>query len=627
MRLLVATAAAVVLALSAASARVPGAVTPLLILGGLAITLAATRALRFPPALAAITALAYLVKVGATVVLYLASAHHWPLLPGVQLGDGFWKFGRDSIEYHRLSAGVLHAWRLGISLPELGPERAQVFYVALVYRWLGPQFLHVALLNAWYGTLAVIAGVLLTRRFSADRGALLLAAVVVGFWPSLILWSTQSLKDPLVITLIVVELYLVLSLAEAAREPWGAAALRWMAAAVIPFLVQFFREYLSPVMAVAVLFGLAVSAVLGAEGARVRRLLRGTAIAVVVLVPSALAANVNLMPVMAPAHPEIGHLRLGMIYHVAGNIEGAAGEYRKAIHLNDKYALAYRNLALAEWVSSRLHGGGPRESLRALERYQALGVLHGEEAVVAAGIAELRHALAGGPDSLTPELPLSLVPVDDPRPRVPFKQFRKRVLDDVARGLGPAVEGTGEGTRPLFGHGLPVVDRMSVENLAYVRRKIIETGGASVVDRGVRLGSVSDIIRYLPRGLVVVFFAPFPWQWFQPRGDTGAFKLLASVETVMMYLLVPCFVAFLVGLWRRRDSLAWPILLFVAALSCAFAAAIPNVGTLFRLRLQAVLPLVILLVATGSVARVWAIAVAVWRRSLRVAGVPAQERR
>jgi hypothetical protein len=108
------------------------------------------------------------------------------------------------------------------------------------------------------------------------------------------------------------------------------------------------------------------------------------------------------------------------------------------------------------------------------------------------------------------------------------------------------------------------------------------TSQSSNIDRDVQLQSFGDIVRYIPRALVIGFFAPFPKMWVESGsyGRTG--RLLSGAETLVMYFL---YVAVAFCLWRdRRNLKMWFVFLIAAVGLLALGLVVVNAGALFRIR-------------------------------------------
>lgn len=131
------------------------------------------------------------------------------------------------------------------------------------------------------------------------------------------------------------------------------------------------------------------------------------------------------------------------------------------------------------------------------------------------------------------------------------------------------------------------------------RQGFVASGGYSLMDPSAIISNPGRLLRYAPRALAIGLLAPFPGQWFDTRGSTGIMRALAGVEMALWYLLLPLSAA---GTWRllrrRRARLKSCFLLaavFATALSISLVVA--NMGSLFRLRLLFLLPLLIVAAA------------------------------
>jgi hypothetical protein len=108
------------------------------------------------------------------------------------------------------------------------------------------------------------------------------------------------------------------------------------------------------------------------------------------------------------------------------------------------------------------------------------------------------------------------------------------------------------------------------------------TARASDIDPDVQFSSTGEIVRFIPRALVIGFFAPFPRMWIEAGSFGFATRILSGIETLVMY-----FLYVLVGLnvWRERRNLKMWLLLLVATIGMlALGLVVVNAGALFRLR-------------------------------------------
>jgi hypothetical protein len=105
----------------------------------------------------------------------------------------------------------------------------------------------------------------------------------------------------------------------------------------------------------------------------------------------------------------------------------------------------------------------------------------------------------------------------------------------------------------------------------------------SNIDTEVQFNGMGDVIRYLPRAVVIGFFAPFPQMWFQAGDLVGVQgRLLSGMETLLMYAVEALA---LFGLWHSRRCLSAWLLVSVATLGLtAFGLVVLNVATLYRMR-------------------------------------------
>lgn len=155
--------------------------------------------------------------------------------------------------------------------------------------------------------------------------------------------------------------------------------------------------------------------------------------------------------------------------------------------------------------------------------------------------------------------------------------------DGAGRGLRTPADAQ-DGRRPggrapgglLSGAALRVAD---------ARAQFVELypGAASNVDEGVRFEGAGDVVRYLPRALLVGLCAPFPSMWLGAGGQAGAAgRLLGGAETLLMYGV---YLLALVTLWRRRrEPAVWMLALAALCGVLALGLVVVNVGALYRQR-------------------------------------------
>jgi hypothetical protein len=109
------------------------------------------------------------------------------------------------------------------------------------------------------------------------------------------------------------------------------------------------------------------------------------------------------------------------------------------------------------------------------------------------------------------------------------------------------------------------------------------TTSGSLLDEDKEFRNSNDLVRYVSRALEIGLFAPFPNTWIAAGRRVGNLgKLLAAVETFLLYLCEVFALWIVVREWRR---LQFGFLLLIATLGAtALAFLIPNVGALYRFR-------------------------------------------
>src|SRR6185369_15846320 len=95
-----------------------------------------------------------------------------------------------------------------------------IYMVAAVYEVVGPNILAIQLINGAIGAATAIVVYHATQTLFNNTRASKTAAVLVGFFPSLILWSSQALKDGLIILALALSILATLRLMEKMRATW-----------------------------------------------------------------------------------------------------------------------------------------------------------------------------------------------------------------------------------------------------------------------------------------------------------------------------------------------------------------------------------------------------------------------
>lgn len=463
---------------------------------------------------------AYTFKVLLTVALYVVSYYHLPVLQQYQGERGFWIFADDALAYHNHAHNLNVAWNGQGAYPETGISNwSFIIYVAGFYRVLGDQPLVVSLLNAWYGTIIIGAGLVIMQRWALPRQTLRLGTALLGFWPSLLVWSVLPLKDPLLLAWTLVGLCALLELIRAWNGPgreflaltgvWGLAN----------FVLVLFRDYMAIQLATVgsvILAGLAARGVAAkAYGSAVRLL------AVAVLVPVMLKAvgQPDLRKMVVPPTPPVAESATEVVVSadVPAELEMGAAVPSVAAVVPDPEPVASVAAIVPE----------PEPVL-------AIGVSPSPPAPVPAKPPTIRTRLRGWVNAIP------------------------RMLDNRRKGF-------------------------------------VSTGGHSLMDPEVRFPTAWHVVQYLPKSLSLALLAPFPWQWFDTEGQTRGLRTWTALEALLMYVLLAGLLFRMPKMRSHLNIDMLTLLLFILVSAVPLSLVVANLGTLFRLRLQYVLPLIILL--------------------------------
>ena len=236
------------------------------LLAALMVALAAAVALALPGGAAALLLCAPLALVAGLVLsrgageqrTYLARVFVGGLLLRMAVGaiiNGFELqefFGGDALTYDWLGGALLEAWRGDVPmLPELKQWAVaggwgMVYLVAVIYGLLGRNMLAVQFFNAVVGAATAPVVFLCARHIFQNVRVAKVAAVSVAFYPSLVLWSSQALKDGPIVFLLAVSMLATLKLGERLSVRYVAALLGAM------FAILSLRFYIFYMLAAAV---------------------------------------------------------------------------------------------------------------------------------------------------------------------------------------------------------------------------------------------------------------------------------------------------------------------------------------------------------------------------------------
>ena len=131
-------------------------------------------------------------------------------------------FGGDAITYDAYGQSLVHAWHgddyhaaVYASFARQGVSAwGMIYLIAGVYELIGNNIFAIQLINASVGAATAIVVFHSSQTLFGNLRVSKLAAVLVAFFPSLILWSSQALKDGLIIFALALSILATLRLME-----------------------------------------------------------------------------------------------------------------------------------------------------------------------------------------------------------------------------------------------------------------------------------------------------------------------------------------------------------------------------------------------------------------------------
>lgn len=133
----------------------------------------------------------------------------------------------------------------------------------------------------------------------------------------------------------------------------------------------------------------------------------------------------------------------------------------------------------------------------------------------------------------------------------------------------------------------------ALEGVWQRRWEYAQTGGVSLVPEAHLLPDGPQAVALIVLdGLRNLLLYPLPWQRWPSNGNLATRAAVAG-NTLAWYLLLPGLAWGLADALRRRDAAAGPVAFWVIAAGLALAVIVVNLGTLYRLRDIALLPLLL----------------------------------
>lgn len=484
--------------------------------------------------LTAIVVLAYLIRSGLALALYALSSWRVPFFHDLQLGDGFWAFAPDSVYYHEYAKAAVVALRAHLELPYAYGSPDYPLMVAGLYQVTGPHPLVPISVNIWLASLTVLLAYVLARRLWTIDGARV-AAALVAFWPSSILWSTQVLKDTIEIFFIVAFLYTFSRLADRLDVARREEALRMVALAAAAFLTlagaYVLRFYIGLALLISSLTVLAIATASDGWRKRYARATAGVGLAISLICAIWVGTWISSEGVAKPVDPAGTSRRLAAHMVSIGDLDGALWQLQTAL-LQEKDA--------------------PSDRAERERRVRP----------------ELKRLISANGD-------LGLDTRDEPTP--------------------PDAESAGEAEparSPAFLEEM--FGLVSLSQLQATRAGYFQDARSLIADPNESVDTAGAFIRLAPQAFANALFSPHPWTRFETAGSTGIFRRVAIIEVLFIPLLLYFSATGVRSLFRRQWQLGLLLALYSVIVTAALGYTIPVVGVLFRLRLAVLVPLCIL---------------------------------
>jgi hypothetical protein len=561
-----------------------------------------------------------------SVTLFLLSRLQPPWLSELILREGFWKFAATGSYYDLIGRDFAKSLHHGVPFPTkdtaFGGE--YLILVGLLYFLFGVHPLIGSFFNATLGAMTVILVYGYAARMLPRSSRI--AALFAALWPSSLLWASQLLKETMSVFLVFAALSLCLWLTgnEGKRQAFG----WWVVGNLGLFAVTFMLCNIRWYSASALLVGVIISGgflifMRGARGQMIARHLVVVAMLAAGTISYRYLGSEFLVVVLSPNPPSVTFLRNGEDHAKAGRWQLAVSEYRQAIALKPDFWLAYYDLGLALIRLGDLPG-----ARAAFERYLNLDRDEVKVREIERILSAAREQPAPPVAAPGPKPPPQVAQVR-PREQAPVSQKAPPPQEAPASEAPPPVAAPGPkslaqftqelATNPLIKVRSSLSAILSLELILINRRGFISTGGDTLrtTDR-LKDGSIWSIMRSIPLGMAAVMFSPYPWEWSSKPGGAGLLRVLAGMESLVLLILFPIIVW---GAWanlRMRNYAGIQILAFSLVLMAVMGVAVVNAGTLFRLRLVVVVPLLIVAaVGYSSFDPEW---IRAWRRHPSEAG-------
>jgi len=557
-----------------------------------------------------LTLSSFALRIAVGEALYFVSVLHLPVLQRLQLPGGFWTFGYDGwladgrahfvYQYAGYSRpgtlrtiAINHPFVISYDLaghPNLLLLTSFERLLTALYTVLGFNPSVGLLLVAAAAAACIPLAYLTAVSLGSSARSATLAAAVVGFWPSSLLWSGMLLKDSL-------QWFGVFALTAGCTWFFSRAAANVERRALVEpsilvllgaLVMALFRDYAAAAWLLGIILAAAIFVLQRGQGARAPALELTTALLSLLLVAvipwGDLAGTIRQLPKNAHDIPAmirtLGERAGTAAFSDAGSsTDPAASDLPVASPNSESPAPTvppeYKcdaGVLCGRYTPDEVVGAASRT------------VGGGYERIIRAGVAK-------GYD-----------PMDS---HVLNAETRQTIINYI--------DGGGD-TTPLPTPEPDTNPCPPLHPLVHARYGFRTSQAGSQTDSDVVFSNCLDVLAYVPRALELTFLAPLPNEWLHQSQGVGGLRAFTPLDTLLLWLLMP---GLLVGFARGlRHLVPGSVLLmvYILALGLGLGFVVTIFGTLFRLRLQVVLPAVVLSVSGWS----WLLAqirakAAVWR--------------
>jgi hypothetical protein len=131
---------------------------------------------------------------------------------------------------------------------------------------------------------------------------------------------------------------------------------------------------------------------------------------------------------------------------------------------------------------------------------------------------------------------------------------------------------------------IPVYIDGKLATIANRRWGYLGTGGLTNIDIDIAFAGAVDVIKYLPRALLIAFMAPFPNTWsMETTYMAGNMMRMASVGEMIVIYCALLFLPYALYRWRKNIDM-WLIAYLSTSILIVLSLGVCNVGTLYRMR-------------------------------------------